>query len=148
MGNRRRVDAKGRNSSWKGVALDDYVLSCPAYRALNGDARALYIEFRRRFAPSRNGAIPYSVREMARDVNRTEKTVRNALADLIEKGFVRCLQKGAFSMKIRHASEWELTEYGVGEKPASKDFMRWRPDAEKTRRQVFPPMEGNIPTVD
>ncbi len=131
MSNRRRVNRPGRNTHGKGVWLDEYLLATPAYRALSGDARALYVEFRRRFAPSRNGSIPYSIREMARDINRTVKTATKALSELSEKGFIRCQTKGAFSMKIRHASEWELTEYSVGEKRAEKDFINW---AEKKSR--------------
>lgn len=123
----RRVNTTGRNPNWRGVALDDWLLNSPAYRSLSGDARSLYVEFRRRFAPSRNGAIPFSIREMATAINRTEKTASKALEELLERGFVRCRYRGAFSMKTRHASEWELTEYSIGDKKPAKDFMSWTP---------------------
>ena len=127
----RRVNARGRNTNWRGVALDEWFLGSPAYRDLSGDARALYIEFRRRYSPSRNGAIPFSIREMAKSINRTEKTATKALNQLISHGFVRRHFKGAFSLKIQHASEWELTEYPIGENKPKKDFMKFTGNQKK-----------------
>ncbi len=51
-----------------------------------------------------------------------------ALDRLEERGFIVLTKIGAFSMKMRHASEWRLTEFpcDVSGGLATKDFIRWR----------------------
>lgn len=130
-----RHDAKGRSKGGWGVALHNYMLHSEAWRALSGNAKALYIEFRQRYWPSGNGKIPYSLREMADDLRCHRKTALAACRDLEEKGFIKARTKGHFDCKVRHATEWELTEYSAKgdekETGGTKDFMNWRPKEEK-----------------
>jgi hypothetical protein len=53
---------------------------------------------------------------------------------LAERGFIRFTQPGAFTYKKRHASEWELTAWSVGEELPTKNFMRWQPCEKKKSR--------------
>jgi hypothetical protein len=68
--------------------------------------------------------------ETAADALRIGKsTAARALAALEERGFVVATRKGHFDRKVKHASEWRLTEYVCdvsGELP-TKEFMRWQP---------------------
>ena len=87
----------------------------------------------------RNGQIAYSTRRAAEETGMSEKTCRRCLVELQEKGFIRCTQKGAFSLKVQHASEWRYTWAAWPEvrMAPTRDFEKWRPDG-KTRRQFLP----------
>lgn len=133
----KRTNAKGRaqGGQW-GVQLHNYMLDCEAWRALKSNGKVLYIEFRRRFWPAGNGRIPYSISEMAQDLGVSRNTAYDACMDLIAKGFIKQRQIGHFDYKVRHATEWELTEYecasmGRAEAQAragTKEFMQWKPE--------------------
>lgn len=45
------------------------------------------------------------------------------------------MKKGAFSLKQRNSTEWRLTEFAsdVTRDLATKDFLQWTPDKNKTR---------------
>ena len=62
-------------------------------------------------------------------------TSKRALDALQDRGFIVAVKKGAFSLKTRNSTEWRLTEYqcDVSHKLATKDFMTWTPDKNKTR---------------
>src|SRR5579885_1196425 len=109
------------------VRLYHFMLNCPAWRALDANCRALYVEIAKRHMGLNNGQIPYSVREGAAEFGISKTTVSRCLAKLVEHGFLRPTKKGAFSLKSRHATEWRLTEFECDSKPATNDFMRWSP---------------------
>jgi len=108
------------------VRLYQHELQSEAYRSLSPDARAMLIEFRALY-DGRENRVYLSRREMQRRLGIGRTRVENARDDLEERGFIRLLTKGTFSRKDRHASEYELTNEPAGNKLASKDFMRWRP---------------------
>lgn len=122
----RRHDKTGRS---QGVArflkLEHWMLKTPAWRALSPAPRALYVELAQRYNGSNNGEISMSVREAADLVHIAKDTATKAFNDLEEKGFVRRNQCGSFNWKLRHATTWILTEFPVGETPATKEFARW-----------------------
>jgi DNA-binding transcriptional regulator YhcF (GntR family) len=101
-----------------------------AWRDLDCGARCAYVELASRYAgrESNNGRIPYSVREMAEALGTSKATALRALNRLQDHGFIVLMKKGAFSRKVRHASEWRLTEFpcNVTNEPATKDFVRWK----------------------
>lgn len=102
-----------------------------AWRDLDCVARCAYVELTSRYAgpSSNNGRIPYSLREMADNLNVSKATAMRALARLQDHGFVVMAKKGAFRALIRVASEWRLTEFAddtTGE-IATKDFVKWQP---------------------
>lgn len=111
------------------VRLDGYMLESEAWQSLAPAARAILIEVRRRYRGNNNGRLPYSVREAASDCRINKDTAARALADLQDKGFLECATPGGFTRKIRHATEWRLSDErcdATGALP-SKAFMRWRP---------------------
>ena len=82
---------------------------------------------------------------MAASINKTEKTASKAVAELVEKGFVICRQKGAFSTKLRHASEWELTEYEAFGQSAKKTYMSWEQERKNRGRKNIHSQRKKIP---
>lgn len=116
------------------VRLFEYMLASPAWQALDGNARALYIELARRYRGpnSNNGKIPYSVREAAKALNIGRSTAQRCFERLLARGFLRIGKRSGFSMKGRVSTEWLLTEFPDDTQAtfttASKDFMRWIPE--------------------
>jgi hypothetical protein len=51
-----------------------------------------------------------------------------ALQRLQDHGFIVQEMRGSFSRKLRHASEWRLTEFSsdISNRPATKEFAAWR----------------------
>jgi hypothetical protein len=105
-----------------------------AWRSLTPQQRAVYLELENRHNGSNNGFIRFSVREAEAACNISKDTAASCLKVLVERGFIRCTQPGAFTYKKRHASEWELTAWPFGDKPATKDFIRWQPCEKKKSR--------------
>lgn len=112
------------------VRLYRHELECEAYRSLSTDARALLVEFRALYCGQEN-RIYMSVRQMMRRLNVGQRKAQRARDDLLDRGFVRLLSSGGFNRKIRHASEYALTneplEPDCDGATAPKDFMRWQP---------------------
>ena len=109
------------------------MLRSAAWRSLTPQQRVVYLELENRHNGSNNGFIGFSVREAKETCNISKDTAAACLKVLIERGFTRCTQQGAFTYKMRHARLWELTAWPVGKKPATKDFMRWQPCEKKSR---------------
>lgn len=110
------------------VRFYDWELNSDAYRALTPYSRTLLIEFKRRFKGQNNGNIGMSVREAAVCCNCSEKPMRKALKQLQELGFISITLKGAFSVKSKRSTLWELTEYPIKGTPpstAKKTFLTW-----------------------
>ena len=125
----RLLRKKGRRGTEsRHVRLYHWLLESDAWRSLDAVARALYVEISSRYNGRNNGRIPFSVREAASVVRISKSTASRAFSCLVERGFIVPIKLGAFSLKIRHATEWRLTEHScdVTCKGASKDFMRWR----------------------
>lgn len=98
-----------------------------AFRSLSVDARALLLEFRLLY-DGRNNRIFMSVREAMRRTGLRQRRAERAIADLLDRGFIRLLEKGTFHYKKRHASVYQLTSEPPDDRDGSvptKDFMRW-----------------------
>jgi len=126
----RKPNRTGRGGpTLRHVRLYHYMTDSPAWRDLNAVARAIYCDLASRYAGlgSNNGRIPYAVREGAAALRISSATASRGLAALTDHGFIVPVQKGAFSLKKRHATEWRLTEFpcDVTNGFASKDYMRW-----------------------
>jgi hypothetical protein len=115
-----------------------------AWRSLEAVDRALYIELLGRYGGpgTNNGCIPYSVREAAEALHIGKSTAAQSFQRLQERGFIVPAQKGGFNCKIRHSTEWRLTEFPCdvdipeqGIKAgdlATKDFACWQSQKRKS----------------
>jgi DNA-binding transcriptional MocR family regulator len=112
------------------VALSHWMLKTEAWRDLDCVARAAYVALSSRYAGpnSNNGRLPFSYDEMADALNVSKATAMRAMQRLQGHGFIVLMKRGSFDFKLRHASEWRLTEYpcDVEDKLATKDFTRWQ----------------------
>jgi hypothetical protein len=128
------------------VQLFHWEMDNAAYKDLNGNARAIYTEIKRRYNCTNNGFIVYSIRQGADELKIGKTTAAKAFTDLQTHGFIVAERRGAFHWKIdvsgqrhRPASEWRLTAYpsdratGIESKYPTKEFMRW-PEIQNTVR--------------
>ena len=123
-------NSKGRSKGEaRHVRLYHSMMRSDAWRSLDAVARCAYVEIASRYGGtgSNNGRIPYSLREMAEALGVGKATAMRAVQRLQERGFVVQTKRGAFSMKVRHATEWRLTEYAcdVSGNLATKDWQAW-----------------------
>jgi hypothetical protein len=119
---RRRLNSSGPQ---KHVRLHRWMLSSPAHRSLSPAARALLVELYDLYNGQNNGEIFLSQREAARRLGVGKNLAGKAVGELKDRGFIRIQQQGSFKWKIRHATQWILTEYPYAGQLATKDFMRW-----------------------
>jgi hypothetical protein len=125
----------------KHARLYDWETACPAYRSLNVYARALLIEYKRKYNGHNNGGISMSFREACVLVGCSNTPMRLAHVQLIDRGFIKITKPGKFGDRIfaggpLRASTWTLTEYAIDEPVRiaavpTKDFMRWQPPADR-----------------
>ena len=92
------------------------------------------------------------MREAAERLGCGKDTAAKWFQELEDKGFLKARQRGSFTYKARHASEWEITAEPYRDKPASKGFMRWNP-ANKIQSTVLTrgtdsPTERDRATLD
>ena len=125
---RTKLLPNGRNKCTRFVQLPEYLLASAAYRSLRPVGRALLVEIKRLYKGDNNGELFLSVRDGARLLGVAKNTAANAFDQLIDRGFIRPRRKGGFDYKQRHAREWVLTEYALGDDLPKKAFMNWRPD--------------------
>lgn len=113
------------------VKLPFWMLACPAYRFLKPGPRALLVEFHRRFNGHNNGRIIFSQREMSDAINVSDRqTIAKYVRELEAAGFIEAIRRGGFNLKTptdSRATEWALSLFAIGDKPAEKSFMRWQP---------------------
>jgi hypothetical protein len=111
-------------------------MATAAWKSLDAVARAVYVHIASRYAGpgSNNGRIPYSVREAAAELHIGKSTAARALKMLGDRGFLVAEQHGGFNCKIRHSTEWRLTEFpsDVSGELATKDFTRWSAQKQNT----------------
>jgi len=122
-----------RRGESKHVRHYEYMLASQAYRSLSCYARCLLTELGRRYNGDNNGEIPLSIREAAELLKCHKDTASKAFRELDDRGFVRSHIKGAFKLKVRHATTWILTEYRYDDQPPTKEFMKWKPAPQKQK---------------
>ncbi|MFS8115194.1 GntR family transcriptional regulator [Rhizobium jaguaris] len=132
-----RQDKRGRRKGGPPfVMLRYYLLDSHAWGALSVVERCTYLALARRFDGKNNGFISFSVREGAEAFRVSKNTISRALRRLAELGFIEVTQEGSFNCKVRHATEYRLTDYACDRtnKPPSEAFMKWRPDIANKNR--------------
>ena len=121
----RRLGSKG---GARFVKLYHWLLQSHAWRSASLAARCLLIEVWRRHNGVNNGEIAFSVREAAEALGIGKNTANRAFRELEDKGFLNARERGSFHWKGGPATTWELTAEPLGERPASKEFMRRQPE--------------------
>ena len=107
----RTHNATGRRKGEaRHVRLYHHLLTSPAWQSLSPDARCAYIELKFIYNGGNNGRIGLSARRLGACIHVSKNTAARALGELQEKGFIECATPGAFHRKVRHATEWRLTE--------------------------------------
>lgn len=127
---RRRANKRaGGAKHW--IMLEHYLLDTPAWRALTPNAKAVYIELKRRYNGKNNGLLSYSSRDAGDALGgKHHATGARALIELQEHGFIAVTEDSNFNRKTKEAREYRLTEVrddrpGL-EAPPTKEFVRWR----------------------
>ena len=119
---------KKRATGERYVRLTYDLMQSEAWRSLDGNARAIYIELDMlyRGVGTNNGQIGFSARQAARAILVSPATAARAMIHLQDRGFIVAVTKGNFTRK-RHATRWRLTEFhcDVTGQPASRDFEAW-----------------------
>jgi hypothetical protein len=124
-----------------------------AWRSLGTVPRALYVELKARFKGKNNGRIGYSIREASDELHIGKTSAAEAFKLLEGRGFIAWVTVGTFDKKIRHSTEWRLTELmdNVTGSLATKEFVHWvpgkdfskiKPGREKTR---YPRTNRSVP---
>lgn len=135
-----------RSGEPRHVRLYEWMTNSPAWRSLDVYERCLYVEFKGRYSGANNGNIAFSGDEMCGALNCSNRPADRACDRLVELGFVKLATKGHFDWKARaegrsRASTWTLTEYPLDHPthsamPATKDFMKWRPEKIPPRKKT------------
>ena len=103
------------------------MMDSPAWQSLSLGARCLLLEVWNRHTGENNGAISMSIREAATLLGAGKNSTDRWFHELEHKGFLIARRRGAFTLKTRTATAWELTMEPCDGRAASKEFMRWRP---------------------
>ena len=91
----RGVDHTGRSKHDPQFLPISYPMAhSAAWRGLKGSAIKVYIELRSRYHGHNNGKMSLSMDEGARLLGMSKSTVKNALGELIEKGFITITKPG------------------------------------------------------
>lgn len=126
----RGQDRRGRSVSGPPfIRLFKYVYESAAYRSLTPAERVVLLAVMARYNGGNNGSLALSVRDASEECRVNKDTASKAFQVLEIRGFLENTRKGAFSVKMRLASEWRLTWERCDKTHAlpSKAFLKWRP---------------------
>ena len=121
----RKNFKKGQGGSF--TKLDEWFMSSEACGSLKPAPRALYLELKRLYNGKNNGRIFLSQMNASKKLNIGRDTVSRYFLELINRGFLfetsgHCLGSEGYGK----AAHYALTELPLNEKPATKEFMRWK----------------------
>lgn len=116
-----------RGGAGRHVQLPEWLQASAAWATMRSGPRALYIELKRRYNGSNNGAIFLSHRDAARALSVHRNTVGPWFQELERRGFIRLTVAPHLGPSgIGEASVWALEELPTQDgKLAGKAFMRW-----------------------
>lgn len=132
------------------IRLYHSITGCEAWLELSGNAVKVLIALARYDDGSCNGQLYFSERTGAKDTGLSRNTVRRALAELIEKGFVAQTKPGAFNRNNLLAATYRLTWIAwPGGKPSAptRDFEKWKhgnsqaQNLTRSGANIAPPLE-------
>ena len=107
------------------IKLRYHMLSHPAWLALKPPTIKVYLDLHSYFNGHNNGQIQYSLNHGAKRLSLGKHTVKAALAQLIDHGFIVCTKRGYFTG--RQASTWRLTTQTAVGFPATNEWKRFQP---------------------
>jgi hypothetical protein len=139
---RKKLCAFGMSRGDRFVMLQHWLLRSAAWQSLSPVARCLLIEVWQCHNGQNNGRISFSVREAAKRLRISKDTAAKAFGELETKGFLKARQRGSFTYKQRHATEWILTAECLNDELPSKDFMRWSPEPNKQNTVLLSRTDG------
>ncbi len=120
------MSRRGKRRDQHHVRLYGWEIRSEAYRSLSPEARALLVEFRALYT-GRENRIFMSVRQIRERLGIGQANAQRARDELLDRGFIRLLSPGSFTRKVRHATEYALTNEPMeGESVAPKDYMAWK----------------------
>lgn len=122
------------------VQLPEWLQASEAWATMKPGPRALYVELKRRFNGSNNGAIFLSHRDAAAALNLHRNTVGPMFRELERRGFIRlAIAPHLGPSGVGEASVWTLEELPTKDgKLAGKAFMR-RGEKQKPRTEIVQP---------
>lgn len=121
---------KDRRREGRHVRIYHKQMVTDAWRDLSGSAVKVLLCLASFENSTNNGEIFFSGRIGAERTGLARNTVRDALAELIQHGFLYCTEQGGFSRKTPHASTYGLTWLAgpLGEHRApSHAYEKWKP---------------------
>jgi len=121
MGKKRRAPSGPPH-----IRIYVWEMKTEAWRALSVDARALLIEFRALW--NVDNRIPLSIRQMMQRLGIGQRRAAAARDELLARGWIRLMEQGSFTRKVRHAALYAATNEPLHPgKPATKEYMTWSP---------------------
>ena len=132
------ANASRRKTEPRHIRLYHSIMLTVAWAYLSGNAIKVLLALVRIDDGSKNGHIFYSDRQAALDTGLSRNTCIKAFRELVDKGFLRIVEKGHFDRKVRHATVWRYTWQAVpGLCGPTREFEKWKPDDEKQRAQIM-----------
>jgi len=114
--------------------LYHHITGTSAWKSLSGNAIKVLLALVRLNDGSNNGKIFFSDRQASVETGLARNTCIKALRELVEKGFLRIVEKGHFDRKVRHATVWRITWLAApGLGGPTRDFEKWKPPENKMR---------------
>ncbi|MFD0860417.1 hypothetical protein [Roseovarius aquimarinus] len=123
-----KIYKRKKRGAGRFVQLPEWVQASEAWATLAPGPRALYIELKRRFNGTNNGAIYLSHRDAAAALNAHRNTVGPWFRELEARGFIYMTQGPHLGPSgIGRASVWGLAEEATPDgRPARKTFMQFK----------------------
>ena len=114
------------------VKLRYHILNHPAWLSLRPSAVKVYLDLHSYFNGHNNGQIHYSLNHGAKRLALSKHTVKAALTQLADHGFIVCTKRGYFTG--RQASLWRLTTETAKGCSATNDWKQFQPP--KKRKKI------------
>lgn len=118
------------------VQLPEWVQASEAWATMKPGPRALYIELKRLYNGSNNGAIYLSHRNAAKAINVGRDTVATYYEELVRRGFIIVTRGHCLGPEgVGQSATYALTETGLNGVAATKEFMKWKKQNPRRKTQ-------------
>ena len=125
---RRKANAKGRSpENGRHVRFHLWMMDSDAFRDLSPHEVRLLLEVYSLYSGKNNGWVFLSCRDAARRCKMSKDTASKCFQSLINHGFLVRRAHYPERHELREAPYFILTEFEFNGRPATKDFMSWKP---------------------